>query len=398
MAHPMRTGTQDDFGAIAELVLTTFHDDPGDSAILDKLRLVFEPGRSLLATDRGDLVGHVGSYGRALTVPGGSGVPCAFVTNVGVAGDFRRRGIASMLLRQQLTDLAEPLAVLQATEGRIYHRYGYGLASRRVNFKIDTREVRIAAPAGDPGSVRLGRPAELLKDVTEVYDRELAGRPGFADRSRSWWDFLLFDVPSSRRGGGHLQALVHTGPDGADGYALFRVRKGWEIAGPKGEVTVRHVVASSPAAYAALWRYLLQVDLTRSVYVQYAGTDEPLFDLVDEPRRLGARVTDGLWLRIVDVPAGLAARAYQTDDDLVLRVTDDLLPGNNGCFHRDGSPTTLAADISLDAATLAALYLGGGSPHALAAAGRIVEHRRGALAAASAMFGWYRAPVSIETF
>jgi hypothetical protein len=41
---------------------------------------------------------------------------------------------------------------------------------------------------------------------------------------------------------------------------------------------------------------------------------------------------------------------------------------------------------------LGSIYLGGVSLYALAAAGRIDEHRVGALAAAAAMFGSYRPP------
>ncbi|MGC4892971.1 hypothetical protein [Micromonospora sp. DT31] len=54
-----------------------------------------------------------------------------------------------------------------------------------------------------------------------------------------------------------------------------------------------------------------------------AALDEPLLRLVDEPRQLAPQLADALWIRVVDVPAALAARRYATDVDVVIDVTDD---------------------------------------------------------------------------
>jgi len=384
------------------LLVLAFHDSFDDDQLLETNRLVFEPARSLVAVDGAEIVGHVGSFTRDLTVPG-SVIPAAFVTLVGVAGTHRRKGIAKELVIRQLRDAraaGEPVAVLWASEGRIYQRFGYGMACRRLNLDISTREVGLRGPVSASGRIRADFPRELVKDAMRVYDSVVAQRPGYASRPGNWWEFLFTDPPSRREGAGPKRMAVHEGPSGVDGYALFQVKSSWDAGGPNGQVIVNHLVAGNPVAYRELWRWLLDIDLTRSVNLVFGSVDEPLLDMVDEPRRLHPSLTDGLWLRVLDVPAALAARRYAAQVDLVIEVTDPLIEENNGRFLLDGTRVSgqREPDLSLDVATLGILYLGGGSVGALAAAGRVTELRPGAVAEADAAFRWHRAPVGIEMF
>lgn len=394
MGYTIRTGSPEDLSPILELLTTAFHDsaDPEETIEID--RLVYEPQRSLLAIDQDRIIGHTGAFSRDLAVPGGV-IPAAFVSMVGVSSAHRRQGVASALLTRQLRECTDPVAVLWASEGRIYQRFGYGLATRRLNLDIDTREVRLHT--GAAGSIRVGSPQELRKDLAECYAAVWRDRPGHASRNEAWWDFVLSDPEARRHGFGAKRVVVHDSPSGVDGYALFRTKSSWNAAGPNGSVEVIHSVAATPAAYTAIWRYLTTIDLTRGTRLAFGALDEPLFDLVNEPRRLQAQMSDGLWLRVVDVPAALAGRRY-FHSDLVLDVTDELLPENTGRYRLDGTRTTEPADIALDAATLGALYLGGGSAGALSAAGRITPLRDGAVARADAAFRWHRAPVGIDMF
>jgi predicted acetyltransferase len=170
-------------------------------------------------------------------------------------------------------------------------------------------------------------------------------------------------------------------------------------------VQVREVVAADPAAYAALWRFLLGIDLARTARASFLSVDEPLQHLVDEPRRLGLRVSDGLWIRIVDLPGALAARRYAADVDVVLEVTDPLLPANTGRWRLTGgpggatcTPTTDPADLACTVLELGTVYLGATTPATLAAAGRVRELTAGSLSRASAAFGWHRLPNPTEVF
>jgi len=400
----VRSGTADDFDDLFLVLQRAFNDDP-DDAERDDERQVYEPDRSILAY-RGDaLAGTAAAYTRELTVPGGV-VPAAHVSMVGVDPTFRRQGVLTRMMTHQLADIrgrGEPVALLWASEGRIYQRYGYGLAARKLAFEIE-REVRLRETP-PPAGLRGGTPAELVADLRAVYERVRVDRVGWSSRPGIWWDHLLGDLPKRRRGASMLRGVVHDGPDGPDGYALWRVRGDWSSTGPRGEVVVREVAAATTGAYRALWHHLLTVDLTRSTSMWIAAIDEPLLFLVDEPRRVGARLGDGLWLRVVDVPAALTARRYAAPVDVVVAVDDPQLPDNSGAWHLVGDPTGAKcvradrpAELRCEVSALAAVYLGDASLATLAAAGRVRELVPGTLAPAATAFGWPRPPSAVEIF
>lgn len=404
----IRVGTADDWDAISNLLGFNFHHMFDDETQTIE-GSVFEPERSLVIEDAGAVVGHAAAFTRDLTVPGGP-LPAAYVTLVSVAPTHRRRGLLTRLMHRQLREVAEaghePVAVLWASEGKIYPRYGYGLAAQRLELEVATRDIRPPQePLAADARLRLVEPADAIPDFAKVYEQLRAERTGYASRDDRWWRFVLADPASDRGGATALRGVVHDTPGGPTGYAVWRTKGGWDAKGANGEVWVREVVAADPAAYAALWRFLLSIDLTRSATFNHAAMDEPLLHMVDEPRRLGARTVDGLWLRIVDVPAALAARRYATDVDVVLDVTDSLLPGNTGRWRLTGgrggatcTPTGDPADLSCTVLELGSAYLGGPSLGALGAAGRVRELTPGSLARASTAFGWHRMPYAIEVF
>ena len=132
---------------------------------------------------------------------------------------------------------------------------------------------------------------------------------------------------------------------------------------------------------------------------------DPLLSLLAEPRRLRLTVRDGVWVRLVDVPAALESRRYAAEDRIVLEVRDDFCPWNDGrvaleggadgaaCVRTDASP-----DLMLSSAELAAAYLGGTTIGHLARAGRVDEETPGALRRADAMLRWDPAPWCPEMF
>jgi predicted acetyltransferase len=403
----LRPGTDGDWGAISELLGLVFHNaaEPetraGEGA-------VFEPGRSIVAADGELVAGHAAAYTRDLTVPGAI-VPAAHVTLVGVRPTHRRRGLLNAMMRRQLDEIAaagrEPVAALWASETRIYPRYGYGPAAQRLTVEAATRELVVGVPDGAGGRLRMVEPVDAIAGLSAVYERLRPHRPGWSTRDDRWWRFVLADEPSRRGGATPLRGVVHDTPAGPTGYALWRTASGWDAYGPDAEVRVREVVADDPAAYAALWRFLLTIDLARTATAGFLALDDPLPHLVDEPRRLGTRVQDALWVRIVDLPAALAARRYATGVDVVFEVADPYLPGNAGRWRLTGGPdgatcarTGAPADLACTALELGTVYLGGPTLTSLAAAGRVRELTPGALARTSTAFGWHRMPNPTEVF
>ncbi|MFC8851367.1 MULTISPECIES: GNAT family N-acetyltransferase [unclassified Micromonospora] len=406
-ALPITIGRPGDFDELARLFEIAFHTTLGTET-REAERSIWEPQRSLLVFDGADLVASAAAFTRELTVPGAA-VPAAHVTMVGVLPTHRRRGLLTRLMRRQLREVRdagrEPVAVLWASEGRIYPRFGYGLAAQQLAVECATTELRLPAPTAAEGQLRLDRPAARRAELARVYDRQRADRPGWSDRDDRWWRYVLGDPPGGRDDATERRVLLHEAPDGTlDGYALWRSRGGHDAAGPCGVTVVEELVAANPAARLALWRPLLSLDLTRRL--SYRGpVDDPLLRLVNEPRRLEPRVTDALWLRVVDVPAALAARRYAAAVDVVVEVTDELLPENAGRWRLTGGPDGARcvpadgpADLACDVRALGELYLGGVGLTALADAGRVAELRPGALAAAGPAFSWHRAPSGSGVF
>ena len=94
-------------------------------------------------------MGAASAYTVRLTVPGGE-VAAAAVTGVGTRPDYHRRGILRALMRRQLDDIrerGEPVAVLWASEGAIYQRFGYGMAARDGFFEVATLRTAYARQA-----------------------------------------------------------------------------------------------------------------------------------------------------------------------------------------------------------------------------------------------------------
>jgi predicted acetyltransferase len=159
------------------------------------------------------------------------------------------------------------------------------------------------------------------------------------------------------------------------------------------------LIATTAEAYAALWRHVLDVDLMARVSAEMRPVDEPLRFLLADSRQPKTRIEDGLWLRLVDVAAALAGRRYAVEGRLGLRVRDEFCSWNDGPYELVGGPAgaeckrnSRSPDLALDAADLAALYLGGNRFRALSEAGRVQELRPGGIARADAMFATERAP------
>ncbi|MFJ7065625.1 GNAT family N-acetyltransferase [Streptomyces sp. NPDC101115] len=362
-----------------------------------------EHERSIGAWDGDRCVGTASAFTFRLSVPGGNVLPAAGVTMVSVAGTHRRRGILTSMMRRQLEDVrswGEPVAVLTASEPEIYGRFGYGVAAYSTHATIDTTRVRLTVPEGtDQVALRHTTPAEALDAMEALYARTVRSRPGMLERRPGWERLALLDPPGDREGASPLQCVLAERDGEVVGYALYAVKPEWSYAGSDGSVSMHQLTGLDPAAEAALWRFLCSVDLTARVRMRSRPVDDAWQHLVSDVRRCEPTLRDGLHVRLVDVGAALAARAYQAPVDLVFEVEDAFCPWNEGRWRLTGdakgarcAPTDDAADLALSVRELGAAYLGGVSLVSLAAAGRVRELREGALVEASVAFGSPVAP------
>ena len=402
--HHLRSIAPEEFEAYCEVAVQAFNHTGRLAELVEQERVVFEFDRSVAAFDGDAIAGTTAAYTFRLTVPGGV-VDAGGVTFVAVLPSHRRRGILSAMMRHQLADIAargEPVAALFASESVIYGRYGYGCASDQLSLTVRRGEGTLKPAAGSAGhgdgAVRLrgGQPAGMRTELAQVYDSVCPHRPGMMARDDRWWQAALHDPEPGRRGMSSQQCLLASDDSSPRGYALYRTKPDWDDDGlPYGRLAVRELIAADGAAAAALWADLLTRDLIGVVTARMRPVDDPLLDMLADRRRARAYLSDGLWVRLVDVSAALTSRRYSCPADLVIEVTDHLLPANAGRWRlqcpgpgETGTATcertTAAADILLPVAALGAGYLGGVRLVALGTAGLITECSKGALAVLSA--------------
>jgi predicted acetyltransferase len=403
----IRPVTAEEFETWARAIERAFGSYARDDELAAQRR-IFEPELSLAAFEGTDIVATTGAYSLVLTVPGGR-VPMPGVTAVGVAPTHRRRGLLTMLMRRELDDFRERgqvLAGLWASEGSIYGRFGYGLATYAAEFKIESDRAAFLRPHEQHGRVVLLEKKVALERFPPIYERVAGGQPGMWQRTEAWWDHVTVDLEHWRDGATALFFAMHESPDGrADGYLIYRVKHDWDEGVPGSVLKVREFMAENPRAYADLWRYCFDHDLMKFVEAWPRPSDEPLLHMLAEPRRLHLKVGDGLWLRLVDVPGALATRRYAVDGSVVLEVRDPFCPWNEGRYELEGGPhgaecrrSDRASDVILDAADLGAAYLGGVRFQTLARAGRVIEGSPGGPARADAMFAWDPLPYCSTVF
>jgi len=345
---------------------------------------------------------------RASGAPGsGTGEIDAWaISSVTVAPTHRRRGIARALLEAELRTahrLGVPLAMLTASEATIYGRFGFAPAAFASDIAIETRRVRWSGPQAS-GSLHFIGLDELREQARPVYDAARHATPGEIELDGMLWEELIGALGEGDHDPKRLRAVRYDDADGlAQGWVLYRV-SGGESDFTKHTAHVLYLCAATDDASAALWRYVVELDLVDTVDAPLRSVDEPVLWMTGDQRAVRQRRGDHLWLRILDVEATLTARGYAASGRIVLDVTDPLGfadgrvlltvddDGNGSITSIDGDAPADAAHLALSVNDLAALYLGGVSAVTLARAGHVTEMRPGSASAVDAAFRSVRAP------
>ncbi|HUP83139.1 MAG TPA: GNAT family N-acetyltransferase [Candidatus Limnocylindria bacterium] len=382
MAIDIRTVPADQLRRWMDAVNVAFG-EPTDEAQWQLDQALLEPERTLGAYDGEALVGGGAAFSFRMTVPGGAQARVAGVTAVGVLPTHRRRGILRSLMARQLDDVrrnGEPLAALVASEGNIYQRFGYGLGILLGAIDIERDRAAFRTDVEPVGSIRLVDRDEARRLMPLVYDQVCGATPGFIARDPAWWDERLADIEAHRRGAGPQYRAIYERDGEVRGFVRYRIKNEWTSIASTSTLFVQELIGIDPEADRELWRFIFGVDLIARIQYRWGPASHPLLLMVSEPRRLQLRVSDGIWLRIVDVPAALQLRGYATDGEIVLDVSDTFLPGAAGRWRLKVSggkatvePTTDPADLALDTTDLAAVYMGSFNFADLARAARTTE-------------------------
>ncbi|WP_130177898.1 GNAT family N-acetyltransferase [Cryobacterium sp. SO1] len=333
-------------------------------------------------------VATVRSWEMGLTVPGGAALASWAISSVTVSPTHRRKGIARAMLTGELrtaVQLGLPIAMLTVSEATIYGRYGFGPSARQSCYLVDTQRAHWTGPT-PAGRVQFVSPESLLADGPAVFERTRDRSPGEVDRREIWWKRtlgLLPNEPDAHKRG--IRTVRYDDADGAiAGFALYEIAM--QNVSQPGRLKLVDLVAATDDAYAALWRFVIEMDMVSEIEAPLRSVSEPVAWQVSDHRAVRkTSERDHLWLRILDVPAALGARSYAAAGDYLLDVTDDLdfaegrflltvaADGSGRAHPLTGAAPADAVEVALSAADLASLYLGGTSAVDLARAGRLTE-------------------------
>ncbi|MFJ1749208.1 GNAT family N-acetyltransferase [Streptomyces sp. NPDC088116] len=414
MSLEIRTITASEFPDWTRALDTGFLRPPvtSDEVLADRLAHS-DLARTRGAFDNGRCVGTLRSFSQEITTVGGAVLPADAISNASVTPTHRRRGLLSRMMYADLAQAKErgdAVATLIAAEYPIYGRYGFGPAAFITEWEIDVvragLDPRRPAP-DDGGRIDLIDGAEVRGTGPELFERFRTGRAGTVSRDERWWRIHTGVTSNGHPWTEPFHAVYRSAAGEVDGLVTYHSADGmWgDRKQPLNTVSVRKLIATTPAAERALWHFICSIDWVTTVRTDYRAPDDLLPRYLPDPR--AARIVtqaDYLWVRILDAVRALEARTYGVPGTLVLEIHDKAgLAG--GRFRLDASeagascvPTAESADIALDVRELGALYLGDESALSLAALGSLSEERPGAAALTEALFRTPRRPWCPDVF
>ncbi len=358
--------------------------------------------------------GRVGATSGAwpLTVRiNGAAVAVAGVTMVATLPELRRQGLLRRIMGRALElqrERGQSVAMLWASFGAIYQRFGYGPASNQVFYSFDPRRVPLHPAERGAGRVELLDRDGALARIKPVYVEYATPRNLLLHRGQETWAFNVL----REQDGVRVHVAVYRAESGAlRGYVAYDTQGPPQLQrpdtlSPNQELRVRDLVALDAEAYRALWDYLLAHDLVRTIHMGPLAEDDPAPLLVSEPRQLQRRMLGGIWMRIVDVERALAQRPYACAGELAIEVRgDDLCDWNQGTWllETDGPKARVGRgrrvpDLVLTPRSLAALFSGHSSASQLCRAGLLDARDPATLARADALFATVHRPHCPDVF
>ncbi len=388
----------------ARAMITTFLGDPDGPQTprrIDLLERGWDSARAWGVRDRGRWVATLRTEERTLSVPGVDAgtrdLRVDALTNVIVSATHRRRGLMSRMLAGSLRaarDRGDAISILIAAEWPIYGRFGYAPATLSADYAL-RRSRPGSSCSGDPARVRQVDRDEFAELAPAVYGAARRNRAGQIDRDARWWNRLL-----GRDGYPPSDALphnwfVHEGDEGPDGLLSWKATGDFGLIPPLGAVEVGDLASATDTAYQNLFSYLTGIDGIDQVRLSNRPVDEPVRWLLPDARTLVmTQQVDFLWLRLLDVPAALAARRYALPGEVVLDVIDeDPSRFASGRYRLTAAgdevrceSTDQDVDLELTQQALASIYLGGFRLRELLLSGLVRERTPGALARVDLMF------------
>jgi predicted acetyltransferase len=310
---------------------------------------------------------------------GGRSVPMTGISGVGIEPAERASGGGTAFMSEVLRELYSSgvaLSSLYPATNTVYRRCGYELAGDNIRYRLDTDHADVRDRSL---TIENTTDHDTIKSLYTQRNRRTAGP---LDRSERFWERIF--EPWKRE----ADAYLISGSDGPEGYVVYNRAPGEAVRGHM----YADVVALTPAAVRRIIAFVADHRSFIETFNWNGSPADPIAFHLSEPRR--KVMLSWPWMtRIVELRAALTERGYPVavEGELHLRVSDDVLSGNDGSFilRVAGGKAELepggAGRVGIDIRGLAPLYTGYSSAHELLSTGYI-EGSDEDLALADAMF------------
>jgi predicted acetyltransferase len=269
---------------------------------------------------------------------------------------YRRRGLAGALMREILRDLrgrGVHLSMLWPFAHAFYRAYGYELAAESLAYTLKPTDLPTSPEQRHTRARRDGD----LPGMRTLFEKQAARHQCCVRGDEESWR-------AERFGGDHeteKDAVVYERSGGIEGYLLYRMSEWREGQRPARELHARELVAATPRAREGLVSFLAALDPGVFGIKHHTPRGEPLHPFLASSH-VKAGVEPEFMLRLVDVEGALGHLRRAIDGPLVLEISDDVLPENEGEYTvgdeslRRGA--RLEHRVALDVRQLAQLYAG----------------------------------------
>jgi predicted acetyltransferase len=356
--RPAKIQEMDQFGLMGAYSYAGAFGDGADNVVRNSNR----PEWTLCAFDGETMATSYAAFPFTIRANGAS-MAYAGITAVGTRPEYRRKGLLRSIMTQAFEEQrarGQAVAGLWASQAAIYQRYGFSMLGANRRYAVDTVDLTFHDGKQSDLTVRRFANTEALTTMKTLYRDYIAQRFGYLHRSQTMWiETVLTEDQAS---GPVWTVIVYDAAEQPCGYAAYTLRSDKVDHSARGqEIVIRDLVWLNPDAYRALWSFVARHDLVGRVVWDNAPLDDPLLDLLSEPRMLHHRDHEASWFRLVDVPQALSQRGYQGSGSVVLEITEDsLAPWNAGKWHLqvEDSVATVAATKAPATAQLSVKTLG----------------------------------------
>lgn len=277
--------------------------------------------------------------------------PMGGISSVATWPEFRRQGVAKNLLKQSLSDMKEKgemVSLLHPFNVGFYRKYGWELAFYRKKYTLPIEKLKQEWKT--EGYIRKNRDIKVLNGIYADYAKSYNG---MLVRDELWWKERVLT-------NSHAQIRVAYDSQGnAVAYIIYTVREN--------VLTVVDMAYQNNNGLYLIYEFLSNHD-SMAEKIKMTVPENDLLPLMLNDPGFRQELEPYFMARIVDVHPFLQMYPFvRIDDTIVLEVTDDILPENDGCYviKANQQETTVTkikqktdASVSCSVQQLASLLLG----------------------------------------